>query len=159
MTPGYMERILGSHNWSLIPYINSHPNVAKEDHVVQIPYIFNTSLTFRLFNGVLAFNNDSTSPDQFHVKLLRNNLTDPFNAPGSPGFSQATAELMAALSDSHGGLSTKGWNHLMEYDSLSVRAYLLTQGFTMDEIDWLETMNDATGHYDSKLSLERCLAS
>lgn len=160
MTPGYMERILGAKNWSLIPYINSHPNVAKKDHVVQIPYIFKTNSTFRLFNNVLAFNNDSTSPDQFHVKLLRNNLSDPFDALASSNvFSQSIAEFTGALTDSKGGLDTKGWNHLMDYDSLSVRAYLLTQGFTMDEIDWLETMNDATGHYDSKIAPKCCLAS
>lgn len=66
---------------------------------------------------------------------------------------------MSALSDPDRDLSTKGWDHLMDYDSLSVRAYLLSQGFTMDEIDWLETMNDATGHYDSKFAPQRCLAS
>ncbi|KAK7736007.1 hypothetical protein SLS63_003525 [Diaporthe eres] len=149
MTTGYMERIIGHHNWSLIPYINSHPNVAKKDNVVQIPYIFNTSLTLRLFNNVMAFNNESTSPDRFDVELLRNNVSDPFNSLNSSNvFSQATDEFMSALSDPDKDLSTKGWDHLMDYDSLSVRAYLLSQGFTMDEIDWLETMNDATGHYD-----------
>ncbi|KAH8759451.1 L-amino acid oxidase [Diaporthe sp. PMI_573] len=149
MTPGYMERILGSQNWSLIPYINSHPNVAKKDQVVQIPYIFSTNSTFRLFNNVLAFNNDSTSPDQFHVDLLRDNNSDPFNALGaSLVYSDSIANFMQVLNDTDGDLSTQGWNHLMDYDSLSIRAYLFTKGFTMDEIDWLETMNDATGHYD-----------
>ncbi|KAL1848916.1 hypothetical protein Daus18300_013425 [Diaporthe australafricana] len=149
MTPGYMERILGAQNWSLIPFTNSHPNVAERDQVVQIPYIFKTDSTFRLFNNVLAFNKDPTSPDQFDVKLLRNNIRDPFNALNSSGvFRQSITNFMQALNDTDGDLSTQGWNHLMDYDSLSVRAYLLTQGFTMDEIDWLETMNDATGHYD-----------
>lgn len=160
MTPGYMERILGAQNWSLIPYINSHPNVAKKDRVVQIPYIFKTDSTMRLFNDVLAFNNESTSPDRFHVSLLRNNIPDPFDALASSNvFSNATIKFMQALNGSAGSLSTEGWNHLMDFDSLSVRAYLLTQGFTMDEIDWLETMNDATGHYDSKFPPKRCLAS
>lgn len=160
MTPGYMERILGAQNWSLIPYINSHPNVARRDQVVQIPYIFRTESTFRLFNNVRAFNNDPTSPDQFDVELLRNNIRDPFNALNSSNvFSQATINFMQALNDTHGDLSTQGWDHLMEYDSLSVRAYLLTEGFTMDEIDWLETMNDATGHYDSKFALKCRFAS
>ena len=155
MTPGYMERILGAQNWSLIPYINSHPNVAKKDQVIQIPYIFKTNSTFRLFNNVLAFNNDSTSPDQFHVKLLHNNIPDPFNALNSAEvFGNATANFMQALNDTDGDLNTQGWNHLMDYDSLSVRGYLLTKGFTMDELDWLETVNDATGHYDSKFVLK-----
>lgn len=151
-----MERVIGAQNWSLIPYINSHPNVAKKDEVVQIPYIFNTSRTFRLFNNVLAFNNDSTSPDQFDVTLLRNNLSDPFDILSSGKvFSEAIEIFMGNLTNPHGGLKTEGWNNLMEYDSLSVRAYLLAKGFTMDEIDWLETMNDATGHYDSKVALKR----
>jgi hypothetical protein len=151
MTPGYMERILGSQNWSLISYINSHPNVAMKDRVVQIPYIFRTNSTFRLFNNVLAFNNDSTSPDQFDVDLLRNDATDPFNALGaSDVFADAIGTFTKALNNSKGQLSTDGWNNLIEYDSLSVRAYLLTRGFTMDEIDWLETINDATGHYDGE---------
>lgn len=53
MTPGYMERILGAHNWSLIPYINSHiphinshPKEAKKNEVVQIPYFFKANSTF-----------------------------------------------------------------------------------------------------------------
>jgi hypothetical protein len=155
-----MERILGSQNWSLIPYINSHPNVAKKDQVVQIPYIFSTNSTFRLFNNVLAFNNDSTSPDQFHVDLLRDNNPDPFNALGaSLVYSDSIANFMQVLNDTDGDLSTQGWNHLMDYDSLSIRAYLLTKGFTMDEIDWLETMNDATGHYDGKFALKCRFAS
>lgn len=154
MTPGYMERVIGAKNWSLIPYINSHPSVAKKDKVVQIPYIFRTDSTFRLFNNVLAFNKDSTSPDQFNVTLLRNNLSDPFNALASSKlFSEAIKDFMGNLTDSDGGLKTEGWDNLMDYDSLSVRAYLLAKGFTMDEIDWLETMNDATGHYDSRFAL------
>lgn len=158
MTPGYMERILGAQNWSLIPFINSHPNVAKKDKVVQIPYIFRTNSTFRLFNDVLAFNNDSTSPDEFHVDLLRNNIHDPFDAlDSSYVFGEAIAEFMQALNGTDGQLSTEGWNHLMGYDSFSVRAYLLRQGFTMDEIDWIDTMNDATGHYDSKFCSQMSL--
>lgn len=153
MTPGYMERVIGARNWSLIPYINSHPNVAKKDKVIQIPYIFKTDKTFRLFNNVLAFNNEPTSPNQFHVDLLRDNQSDPFNADdASQTFNNSIFEFMEPLSD-HGGLSTKGWDDLMDYDSLSVRAYLLAKNFTMDEIDWMETLNDATGHYDGKYTL------
>ncbi|KAK7728877.1 hypothetical protein SLS53_009340 [Cytospora paraplurivora] len=37
----------------------------------------------------------------------------------------------------------------MEYDSYSVREYLLTQGSKNAEIDWLEVLIDATGHYDA----------
>lgn len=165
MTPGYMERIIGAQNWSLIPYINSHPNVAKKDQVVQIPYIFKTNSTFRLFNNVLAFNNDTTSPKQFNVTLLRNNHADNqpdvyFNSNNSATvFDDAIAQFMKPLNNSKGELSTQGWNQLMDYDSLSVRAYLFAKGFTMDEIDWLETMNDATGHYDSKFPLKLHLPS
>ncbi|KAG8156840.1 hypothetical protein KVR01_013253 [Diaporthe batatas] len=149
MTPGYMERIIGAHNWSLIPYINSHPNVARKDQVVQIPFVFKTDSTFRLFNNVLAFNNDSTSPDQFHVELMRNNRTDPFNEFGASHlFREAIDDFMQTLIDTNGDLNTEGWNHLLERDSLSVRAYLLMRDHTMDEIDWLETINEATGHYN-----------
>ena len=41
-----------------------------------------------------------------------------------------------------------GFNKLMEYDQLSVRQYLLNRNFTGPEIEWIETINDATGHYD-----------
>lgn len=160
MTPGYMERVIGARNWSLIPYINSHPNVAKKDQVVQIPYIFRTDSTFRLFNNVLAFNKDPTSPNQFHVNLLRDNQSDPFNARNAPDvFKKSITEFMAPLSDPNGDLSTKGWDNLMDYDSLSVRAYLLAKNFTMDEIDWMETLNDATGHYDGKQTFKCRIAS
>lgn len=160
MTPGYMERVIGARNWSLIPYINSHPNVAKKDQVIQIPYIFSTNKTFRLFNNVLAFNNEPTSPNQFHVNLLRDNQSDLFNTlDASKAFNESIKQFMAPLSDPNGDLSTKGWDNLMDYDSLSVRAYLLAKGYTMDEIDWLETMNDATGHYDGKFALKCCFAS
>lgn len=142
----YMDRVVGSANWSLIPYINAR--VPSKNQVTQIPYIFAAPNTFRKVNGVLAPGQAPTSPARFNVQLpYANGTVDAkFDAEvASTVWSQAIQQLTAALSANF----TTGFNLLMEYDSYSVREYLLTQGFTNAEIDWLEALNDATGHYDA----------
>ncbi|KAM4061637.1 hypothetical protein HRG_013264 [Hirsutella rhossiliensis] len=37
----------------------------------------------------------------------------------------------------------------MQYDAISVRQYLLQKGYSPQQIDWIETIADATTHYDT----------
>lgn len=71
----------------------------------------------------------------------------------------AIDKFTRALNDFDGDIMSERWKVLMDYDSTSVRSYLHAEGYTMSEIDWLETINDATGHYDSELTLRSYLHS
>ncbi|KFX88596.1 hypothetical protein V490_07535 [Pseudogymnoascus sp. VKM F-3557] len=141
----YMARITGNSNNSLIPYINAHVS-SPEDKVVQVPYIFTANNTFRLFNEVLLFNQDPPTADAFNTELKDNGTVDAQFAQLDPTkvWASVTQELTTALSDNF----TAGFNLLMDYDSESIRSYLMSQGYTGPQIDWLETIDDATDHYD-----------
>ncbi|GJC89387.1 putative bifunctional amine oxidase DDB_G0291301 [Colletotrichum liriopes] len=137
----YMDRIIGDKSWSLIPYINQR--VSERDQVVKKHYIFQANNTLRRFNGVTALIQDpaSASPDRYGVPIFNST----FNAQSASALWKNQVEFMVErLSKDF----TAGFNLLMEYDSKTVRGFLLDQGFANSEIDWLETMNDATGHYD-----------
>ncbi|KAH6714834.1 L-amino acid oxidase [Leptodontidium sp. MPI-SDFR-AT-0119] len=141
----YMDRIIGTTNDSLIPYINSlveHP----KDKVQQIPYIFTAQNTFRRYNDILQYNQVPPTADIFDAELADNGTVDAQFARLDPTtvWANVTNTLTAALSNDF----TEGFNLLMNYDQQSVRAYLLSQGFTSPQVDWLETINDATDHYD-----------
>jgi hypothetical protein len=142
----YMDRIIGGSNRSLISYINKH--VAKsQDRVVQIPYIFTASNTFRLFNDILLYNQVTPTADAFDAELSDNGTVEAQFASISPAqaWSDVTNQFTVALSDNF----TAGFNALLKADSQSIRAYLLSHGYTNPEIDWMETINDATDHYDT----------
>jgi monoamine oxidase len=141
----YMDRIIGTGNHSLIPYINS--NIQNpQDMVNQIPYIFTANNTFRLYNNILQYNQVPPTADVFDAELAENGTVDADFAKLDPSkvWGKVTVELTNALSRNF----TEGFNLLMNYDSQSVRAYLLSQGFTGPQVDWMETINDATDHYD-----------
>ncbi|KAK1709858.1 L-amino acid oxidase [Colletotrichum lupini] len=137
----YMSRIIGNDSWSLIPYINAR--VAERDQVVKKHYIFRTDNTFRRFNGITSLLQDpnSASPARYDVPVFNStfNTQSAYNVWKAQVSSMTTA--LSANFDT-------GFNLLMKYDSMTVRDFLLDQGFTNTEIDWMETINDATGHYD-----------
>jgi hypothetical protein len=141
----YMGRVTGSSNTSLISYINAH--VSKpEDKVVQIPYIFTAENTFRFFNDILLYNQVTPTADVFDAEISRNGTVAAQFANISPGqaWANATDRFTTAISDNF----TAGFDLLMRTDTQSIRAYLLSQGYTDPEIDWMESINDATDHYD-----------
>ena len=137
----YMDRVIGDKPWSLIPYINAR--VSGSDQVVEKKYIFTANNTFRLYNGVTSLIQDPTSasPDRYNVPIFSSTF-DTMSA------SQIWADQVKVMTDALSANFTAGFDLLMKYDSLSVREFLLEQGFANSEIDWMETMNDATGHYD-----------
>jgi monoamine oxidase len=136
-----MDRVIGDQPWSLIPYINAR--VSQRDQVVKKKYIFKANNTFRLYNGVTALIQDpaSASPARYNVPIA-NTTFDTMSA--SDVWADQVKNLTAALSANF----LDGFDKLMKYDSMSVRDFLLTNGFDNSEVDWMETMNDATGHYD-----------
>lgn len=137
----YMDRVIGDQSCALIPYINSHKPLQGHS-VDKIHYAFAANNTFRLFNGVLAFNQEGTSPDTFNVDL--GNTTFDVLDSGKLWLHQVS-DLTSALTADF----DTGFEKLMTYDSLSVRSYLLSQGYTNGQISWMETVNDATDHYDT----------
>ena len=141
----YMSRIIGTANNSLIPYINSKV-LDPKDKVNQIPYIFTAEDTFRLFNNILQYNQVPPTADVFDAELTDDGTVDAAFAQLDPSavWKNVTAQLTEALSRNF----TEGFNLLMSYDAQSVRSYLLSQGFTGPQVDWMETINDATDHYD-----------
>jgi hypothetical protein len=137
-----MDRVIGDKPWSLIPYINQR--VPDRHKVVQKHYIFKASNTFRRYNDITSLIQDpaSASARRYDVPLF-NATFDVLSA------SQVWADQVKTMTDALSADFDAGFNLLMEYDSLSVRQFLLKKGFTNNEIDWMETVNDATGHYDT----------
>ncbi|KAI8284066.1 hypothetical protein K4K60_002228 [Colletotrichum sp. SAR11_57] len=139
----YMDRVIGNKSWSLIPYINQR--VAEQHQVVKKPYIFKADNTFRRFNDITAQLQDpnSASPSWYHIDIPGDN--QPFEASSA---SDVWANQVKTLTDALSVDFTSGFDLLMQYDSMTAREFLLDRNFTNSEIDWLETVNDATGHYD-----------
>ncbi|KAI9757248.1 MAG: hypothetical protein M1835_000663 [Candelina submexicana] len=144
----YMDRVNGSENNSLINFINS--KVSGQDTLQRIPYIFATNNTYLLYNGVLRQIQAPSTGDPFKVNISNTGTVPGQFAALSPSkvWSGVLKELTDALSSDFGA----GFDKLMELDSVSVRESLIKKNYTDAEIDWLETMEDATGHYDLALS-------
>lgn len=143
----WMDRVIGKGNNSLITYVNSKLK-AGDQPVTLIPYIYQANNTFRLYNDKLVYNQVTPSAANFDILSTEGgtiNRTD--FATSSPGtiFNDAVDEIIKALKEDF----TKGFNKLMEYDNLSVRQYLLNKGYSTQEVDWLEAINEATTHYDT----------
>lgn len=138
----YMDRVIGKEDWALLPYINKR--VSEKDQIVQKPYIFTAPNSFRRFNDITAQIKevDSASASRYDINLF-NATFDAQSA--SDMWNNEIAFLTEALTADF----DSGFNLLMKYDSLSVRQFLLEKGYSNSEIDWLETLNDATGHYST----------
>lgn len=140
-TMPYMDRVMGDQPCSILNYINSH-KPQESSPVDKIHYIFKADNTFRKYNDVLAFNQDGVRPSTFGVDLA-NQTFDSLDS--GDVWKNQVAAMVADLSVN----KTYGFNKLMKWDNYSVRAYLVEEGgYTQGEVDWMETVNDATGHYD-----------
>ncbi|KAH8662544.1 flavin-containing amine oxidase [Xylariales sp. PMI_506] len=144
----WMDRVIGTQNTSIVSYINANVE-ASADKVTLVPYYFTSNNTFRLFNDKLEDIHTTPSAATFGVSIpggggTVDNATFSTMSPDTI-FNTSVADLMAALESDF----DSGFNKLMEYDQISVRQYLLEKGFTSLEVDWLETINDATEHYDT----------
>ncbi|KAJ3494500.1 hypothetical protein NLG97_g4039 [Lecanicillium saksenae] len=143
----WMDRVIGKANNSLITYINSKLKPGNRP-VTLIPYIFQANNTFRLYNDKLVYNQITPSAANFNILTSQggtiNNTAFSTMSPGTV-FNDAVDDIVKSLNVDF----TTGFNKLMEYDNLSVRQYLLTKGYSTQEIDWLEAINEATTHYDT----------
>lgn len=144
----WMDRVIGKQENSMVSYINR--NVPKSDQITMIPYVFATNNTFLRYNNILLQKQDNLTGDPFQVGILKGGNIDDDFAVQSPAqvLEDKFKEFMDALSEDF----DDGFDYLMEYDSISVRQYFLEMGYSHQEIDWLETTNDATNHYDLSLS-------
>lgn len=143
----WMDRVIGAQNWSLISYINER--VAEKDKVVQIPYIFTANNTFMLFNEVLAPIQDPATANRFNVNILKDGVS------ASTLDTQVASKVFETQINSSGALQAlssdflNGFNQLMDIDTYTPRSFLLSQGFTTQEIDWMETLTSITGKYNT----------
>ena len=144
----YMDRVIGSENNSLINYINA--NVQGRDVIQMIPYIFRADNTYRLYNNILKLNQQPLTNDLFNVNVSDGGTVPDDFVALSP--SAVWRDVLQQFTDALSVSFDAGFNKLMEMDSLSVRGYFRTVGYTDAEVDWLETINDATGHFDNALS-------
>ena len=144
----WMDRVNDNENYSMVSYVNS--KAAPEDHIQMIPNIFATNNSYQLFNDELVYNQDTPSAARFKV-LSSDGVPIP-NNDRIATLSAGTA-LDDALQDLINVFNTSGFdarfNNLMQYDGISVREYLLQKDFTAAEIDWMETIDDATTHFDA----------
>ena len=143
----WMDRVIGTENYSVVSYVNS--KVQAEDQIKMIPYVFTANDTYRLYNNQLVYNQVTPSPATFKV-LSSEGGPIPDNdqiATMSAGtaLDNALADLIAAFSNGF----DEGFDNLMQYDGISLRTYLLQKGYTAADIDWMETIDDATTHFDS----------
>lgn len=143
----WMDRVIGKTNSSLVSYINSKLKPGYPP-IKMIPYIYQANNTFRLFNDKLVYNQIAPSADTFDILVSQggtiNNTAFAALSPNTV-FDDAVSDIVESLKVDF----TTGFNKLMQYDNLSVRQYLLTKGYSSQEIDWLETINEATTHYDT----------
>lgn len=92
------------------------------------------------------YNQVPPTADAFNTELTDNGTVDAQFAQLDPTkvWGSVTQKMTAALSENF----TAGFNLLMDYDYQSIRSYLVSQGYTGPQIDWMETIDDATDHYD-----------
>jgi monoamine oxidase len=150
----YMDRVTGAQNWSVVSYVNSHVR-DPADAINLIPYIFSTNNTIQLYNNISVHSNVIPSATTFHVLTNEGGNIPPSEfAVLNPDkiYGDAIAELVNALQQN----LDEGFNKLMEFDQLSVRAYLLQKGFTNAQINWLETIEEGTLSFD-KASLAQAV--
>ncbi|KAL5586884.1 hypothetical protein FOVSG1_012020 [Fusarium oxysporum f. sp. vasinfectum] len=107
-------------------------------------YIFTANNTFRRYNDITLLIQDpaSVSARRYDVPLFTA-TSDVLSA------SQVWADQVKTMTDALLADFNAGFNLLIEYDSMSPRQFLLKKGFTNNEIDWMETVNDAIGYYDT----------
>ncbi|KAI9719379.1 MAG: hypothetical protein M1812_003450 [Candelaria pacifica] len=144
----YMDRVIGGENNSLINHINS--KVSGRDIIQMIPYIFTANNTYRLYNGVLEQIQAPLEGDPFRVNVSDSGTVPDAFAALSP--KTAWAGVLKQFTDALTMDFNTGFDKLMEFDSMSVREYFIKQNYTDAEVDWLETVEDATGHCDLAMS-------
>ncbi|KAH7240664.1 uncharacterized protein BKA55DRAFT_596088 [Fusarium redolens] len=78
-----------------------------------------------------------------------NDITLLIQDPASVSARRHDADQVKTMTDALLADFDAGFNLLIEYNSMSPRQFLLKKGFTNNEIDWMETVNDAIGYYDT----------
>ena len=139
LTP-FTERLINKPPTSLINYLNS--KVSPTNQLNLIPYILSTNANNHYYNGILRSAKASKAGDPFHT-----NLTAFQSASPEAIWNNLFASFVQAL---HGSL-TLGFQRLTD-GAMSVRQYLMGQSLQRTEVDWLETLLDATGHFDYDLA-------
>ncbi|KAF2673077.1 flavin-containing amine oxidase [Microthyrium microscopicum] len=144
----WMDRVIGSQNTSIISYVNS--KIKSTDRIQQIPYIFTANNTYRLFNDQLVYNQVNPSAATFKVLTSDGGPIPNNDRIATLNTETALTQPLQSLID----VFTKygfdaGFNNLMQYDNISLREYLLQNGYSSRDVDWMETIDDATTHFDA----------
>lgn len=148
-----MDRVIGARQpWSLTNYLNS---VIKEDDlkIKLLDYHLSVDNNIQYYNSTRKTNAElDREPDPLHFGKSRKGglddryVRDKYTTWLSPAFDSFKKKM-------HADFDT-GFRALMEQDHFSVRAYLRTfmGQYPQELIDYLETLDSATGHYDDAFS-------
>lgn len=153
-----MDRVIGATQpWSLTNYLNS---VIKEEDlkIKLLDYHLSVDNNIQYYNSTRKTNAelDEGEPDPLHFGKSRGGglddkyVQEEYTTWLSPAFDSFKEQM-------HADFDT-GFRALMEQDYFSVRAYLRTfmgpdkSKYPQELIDYLETLDSATGHYDDAFS-------
>jgi hypothetical protein len=142
----WMDRVIGQQNYSVVSFVIS--KLPSEEHIQMISYIFTVNNTYWLFNNQLRYNQDTPDAATCNVLTSQDGSIPDHN---QLAITSAGTVLGDALSDLIAAFATcfdDGFNNLLKFDNISLRTYLLQQGYTSQDIDWLETIDDAATHFD-----------
>ncbi|KAK6352904.1 hypothetical protein TWF696_004902 [Orbilia brochopaga] len=148
----WQKRLLSpSLNYSLINVINHHPKTAAKDKIDLIKYVFTMENNTFNYNDVFRWRFQGIEGDPFKIGISKGG-----NVPDSLAKQNATKIFGQALMNFTMQFQKsfeEGWKEVLKYDDMSVRHYLREKrGFTDIEIDWLETANDGTLHFELSLA-------
>lgn len=126
----WMDRVIGPQNYSVFSFVNAHVT-NPVDKIQMIPYIFATNNTYRLFNDQLVYNQITPSPATFKVLTSQGGPIPDSDRiatlSGGTALGNALGSLVQVFNTS--GFDA-GFDNLMQYDGMSLRAYLVSQDYT-----------------------------
>jgi phytoene dehydrogenase-like protein len=136
-----MDRVIGTASNSVVSFINA--NVKNQaDNVTMIPYYFKSPNTFRVYNDIRASINADISAATFGATSATGGTVNAtFGALSATSTFDIILEPLVKLLSTN---FTAGFELLLKYDGMTVRDFLLQQGYSTWDIDWLEATNQST---------------
>ncbi|KJZ73059.1 hypothetical protein HIM_07631 [Hirsutella minnesotensis 3608] len=142
----WQDRIIGKANNSLVTYINSKLS-SDERPIKLIPYMFAANNTFNFYNDKLI-QNKIKSAEAFNVPIAGGTTYDSktFAALSPDALFQ---DLFLSMFKGFGTNFDSFYKQMLLHDGISVREFLAQQGLSAEQINWLETVNFGTTHFNS----------
>lgn len=153
-----MDRVIGPQAWSLTNYLNSVLKEQVSFKINLLEYHLSVDNNLNYYNSTRKTNAEvEEMPDPLHFgkskggRLADDYVKVPYSTWLETAFDDVKKDMYADFN--------AGFDALMQLDHFSARAYLRTLRdkkteikFPPELIDYLETLDSATGHYDEALS-------